>query len=1230
MSKLTAKAIAITCLLATGPAVADTDFAAGSLIIPASATYQTDCGAVSMYGLVYTILRANTWLEANRATACPGFPSSVSCAIEVHYAYKTDKKSPNRCTPTDKHVGPSYSGSGTITHAHAKWNDGCDFQIGADGLTVPPVKAITHSTATNVSTDSTAVVLSTTSGTARYPEWGAKNITHTATAEPNTTDIDIVRYYGGSFVIDDADAITLRKLIQGTLVAKDVVGNAIAFTNFKTNSPSGPSCSYGTTIGGTVTIHSAQTAFTAPTPKVFTAPPPRLALLARNANASPSAGGSSSSPGSNSKTGRVDDGILQKYLERAGLSFTGANGCPTGGYHAANSTLCPTGGNPGQIYDTFDMIDLVNGRLKASDYKMFWAPHWEFKSTQADTNAAATTDEANAIKVISQFLDGQTGLMAECASIETFEGQYWSNSNATQAVPAGQLMSCVGSGTTCNGTSTSFGFRKNVGGTANDSSPTGALNNCTDPTVTSGSSCAFFSEPGDPFAQTADYRFVMDGTSRVASFLNNTSSIYRPGVKPLVSGVSSLNTTNRDLLVANPSNATARAAMIRGDYVARYSKDNNPAKANILYLGGHDMSSYVAGTKIALQTLLQLGDPPVVETTTEVARANPIIYPINGVTAMVQGTWEKKTGGASATTVGGDGDVEGFRFPYHKGHMRAIDVSKITTTAKDLTELTPIFDAADKIPTPTFSGCGASAFSGTCRTVFTNTSGGFNPTRVMFQQSNASGIGAAMTTGISVTATNQQILMQRVLAGENTSGTFEPALGGVDRSTVAIIPTSLVAGSARPTVVYFGGRDGMLHAVCGSVLPGSACSDASSLGREIWAFIPRTQLGKLRLNQARIEGSPRVVELLGDFTGSGTSSFRTILLFQTGSGTPSVPADAPAVYALDITNPQDPKILWEFTTANASATSDLGIGLNITAGRVIVGGKTTLLAFAQTANGGAGGAGSVVTAIDIETGQQVWRTVDSINIYPNPARGVSGEAVPTGALPGGAIAIDRYGTGYISDVMFGTIYGDIWQLDAATGANRHGSNPLFRFTQNKKPFGSPLTLMGSGGGLYAVGVSGGYVDLAASILWSGTQHQAVALSLGTPATSAPLNESSPPGSDLKWVFNLDAGDRSFSQAQVINGQLFIVGDNTDVNSEGFGGTPDSGELYRLNTDTGAEATASVVLSGGGGAVASSGSTIYAAGGTQAQQIVGDATGTGVVVNNTTPATVARKLWLRTL
>src|SRR5690348_149662 len=95
-------------------------YAGGSLIIPMQSAYQTYCGTVSAYGLIYSVLRANDGLVAQGKNR-----------ISVHWAYKATKASPNRCVPTDQNRPPIYGsyGPGNLPPWNdAIWNDGCDFR----------------------------------------------------------------------------------------------------------------------------------------------------------------------------------------------------------------------------------------------------------------------------------------------------------------------------------------------------------------------------------------------------------------------------------------------------------------------------------------------------------------------------------------------------------------------------------------------------------------------------------------------------------------------------------------------------------------------------------------------------------------------------------------------------------------------------------------------------------------------------------------------------------------------------------------------------------------------------------------------------------------------------------------------------------------------------------------------------------------------------------------------
>ncbi len=228
----------LVALLAT-PASADKTFNIGSLIIPTSASYQTDCGAVAVYGLVYNVLRANAWLVAQGPVIAPGG------AIQVYYSYKDVKGSPNRCAPTNASTTPAPSGD-------ARWTDGCDFSVTNAGL-APVTLVKNHATA--IGNDVPLATINTVGKLNVSPQYGSETVSN-----PTVTT---VRYGGGPFVIDSIDAPTFLKLLDGSLIAKDSQGNDIDFSPFRANTSGVPNaCVFGTGLGGYVFVHRARTVFT--------------------------------------------------------------------------------------------------------------------------------------------------------------------------------------------------------------------------------------------------------------------------------------------------------------------------------------------------------------------------------------------------------------------------------------------------------------------------------------------------------------------------------------------------------------------------------------------------------------------------------------------------------------------------------------------------------------------------------------------------------------------------------------------------------------------------------------------------------------------------------------------------------------------------------------------------------------------------------------------------------
>jgi type IV pilus assembly protein PilY1 len=129
----------------------------------------------------------------------------------------------------------------------------------------------------------------------------------------------------------------------------------------------------------------------------------------------------------------------------------------------------------------------------------------------------------------------------------------------------------------------------------------------------------------------------------------------------------------------------------------------------------------------------------------------------------------------------------------------------------------------------------------------------------------------------------------------------------------------VTAQSSRPGTVYIGTNDGMLHAF-------SALAEGSVAGgTERWAYVPSMVIPNMwkladtnyaNLHTNYVNGSPVISDVCTAFCNGvgGTPVWKTILvggLNQGGRG----------YYALDITNPTSPSLLWEFTTAQ---DSDMG------------------------------------------------------------------------------------------------------------------------------------------------------------------------------------------------------------------------------------------------------------------------------------------------------------------
>jgi len=168
-----------------------------------------------------------------------------------------------------------------------------------------------------------------------------------------------------------------------------------------------------------------------------------------------------------------------------------------------------------------------------------------------------------------------------------------------------------------------------------------------------------------------------------------------------------------------------------------------------------------------------------------------------------------------------------------------------------------------------------------------------------------------------------------------------PALDRADEEFNLFRQDPLVAD--RPTVVYVGTNDGILHAFVAErteiVDPSTGSTTTFEAGHELWGFIPPYLLPKLKAamvsRQWMVDGSPVVKEVF--YTRKAQASpnvtgdnFRTVLVVGLRGG-------GPAYVALDVTNPLEPVFLWQFAHEQmGDAYGQPGVGQAL----VEVGGST--------------------------------------------------------------------------------------------------------------------------------------------------------------------------------------------------------------------------------------------------------------------------------------------------
>jgi hypothetical protein len=207
------------------------------------------------------------------------------------------------------------------------------------------------------------------------------------------------------------------------------------------------------------------------------------------------------------------------------------------------------------------------------------------------------------------------------------------------------------------------------------------------------------------------------------------------------------------------------------------------------------------------------------------------------------------------------------------------------------------------------------------------------------------------------------------------------------------------ANRTREIMIYVGANDGMLHAF------------RNSEGGEEFAIIPKSLLGKLKnlktTHEFYVDASPKAY----DVYFPSESKWKTVLVSGLRGG-------GPYYFALDVTKPNDPQILWEWTDPNmgdAWAKPDIG--------KVKVGAQTKFVAFVTGGYSTLADKGNSFYIIDIEAGTTIKKWTKS-NLNPVGSS--------TNKIPSGATAYDADQDGFVNYVYFGDTSGTLWKVDVSS------------------------------------------------------------------------------------------------------------------------------------------------------------------------------------------------------
>jgi len=343
------------------------------------------------------------------------------------------------------------------------------------------------------------------------------------------------------------------------------------------------------------------------------------------------------------------------------------------------------------------------------------------------------------------------------------------------------------------------------------------------------------------------------------------------------------------------------------------------------------------------------------------------------------------------------------------------------------------------------------------------------------------------------------------------------------------------ANALRSPRLYVGANDGYLHAFHGDT------------GEEMWAYLPRFLMSGLWVladsgyknrHTYFADGSPETA----DVYDSATSTWKTVLVAGANSG-------GRGYYALDVTDPDNPKGLWEFCT-DSTVCSITDANLGLTYGNPVIGKRAFDNRWVAVVTSG-------LNNISPGDGKGWFYVLDVLT-------GAILDKIPTGAgdttTPAGLARIAGFFDNAATDAGFRYVYGgdqlgNFWRLDVRTSPPTLLHMATMKDAAGKRQPISTKPLL--------TRISGN------NVVYIGTGRYLGAKDLSDPATQVPVDSTTAWQQSL-YAFkdrSIDYGDIRSGVARLITQTLNTVTATTRTTSENpvdWSSSGDDGWLMDFN------------------------------------------------------------------